>query len=104
MNDDLNTPVALAALEQFRRPLLDGAVGATVAGEALEWLGRAGEVLGFVETSEPQADAEIEALIEQRNAAKAAKDWAAADSARDALAALGIELQDTPDGVVWRRR
>ena len=75
-----------------------------MAGEALEWLERAGEVLGFVETSEPQADAEIEALIEQRNVAKAAKDWAAADAARDALAALGIELQDTPDGVVWRRR
>jgi cysteinyl-tRNA synthetase len=104
MNDDLNMPVALAALEGLRKPLLDGALGADVARDAMAWLERANSVLGFIETGAQSADAEVEALIEARTAAKAAKDWAAADAARDALTALGIEIQDTPEGVVWRRR
>ncbi len=103
MNDDLNTPVALAAMEGLRKPLLEGQIGPAVAADALAWLRRAADVFGFIETEEQSADAEIEALIEARTAAKAAKDWTAADAARDALTALGIELQDTPDGVVWRR-
>ena len=104
MNDDLNTPVALAALEGLRKPLLERGVGGAVARDALDWYRRAADVLGFIETEKQSADAEIEALIEARATAKAAKDWAAADAARDALTALGIELQDTPEGVVWRRR
>ena len=48
-------------------------------------------------------DAEIEALLEQREAARAAKEWAEADRIRDELAEQGIEVQDTPDGVRWRR-
>ena len=104
MNDDLNMPVALAALEGLRKPLLEVAIGADVARDAMQWLERANSVLGFVETGAQSADEEVEALIEARTAAKAAKDWPAADAARDALTALGIEIQDTPEGVVWRRR
>lgn len=104
MNDDLNTPVAIAALEGLRKPLLDGEVGRAAAVDALEFYGRAARALGFIETEKQSADAEVEALIAARAAAKAAKDWAGADAARDALTALGIELQDTPEGVVWRRR
>ncbi|MEL6428007.1 MAG: cysteine--tRNA ligase [Planctomycetota bacterium] len=104
LDDDLNMPVALAALEGLRKPLLEKEVGAAVASDMLEWVRRANGVLGFVETEEQSADAEVEALIQQRNDAKAAKDWPAADAARDALNALGIELQDTPEGTVWRRR
>ncbi|MEM6671870.1 MAG: cysteine--tRNA ligase [Planctomycetota bacterium] len=104
MNDDLNVPVALAALEGLRKPLLDGAVGTAVADDALAWLRRANDVLGIIEVEKQTVDADVEALIEARTAAKAAKDWAAADAARDRLNELGIELQDTPEGVVWRRR
>ncbi|MEM1453208.1 MAG: cysteine--tRNA ligase [Planctomycetota bacterium] len=103
MNDDLNTPVALAALEGLRKPLLDGQIGRDVAEDALAWLRRAADVLGFIETEKQTADGEVEELIAARTAAKAAKDWAAADAARDQLTAMGIELQDTPEGVVWRR-
>ncbi|MEG1652814.1 MAG: cysteine--tRNA ligase, partial [Hafnia sp.] len=46
----------------------------------------------------------IEALIKQRNDARAAKDWAMADSARDQLNALGIVLEDGPQGTTWRRK
>ena len=89
---------------KLRKPLLDGTLGADVARDAMAWLERANSVLGFIETGAQSADAEVEALIEERTAAKAAKDWAAADAALAALAALGIEIQDTPEGVVWRRR
>lgn len=104
MNDDLNAAVAIAALEGLRRPLLDGEVGKAVAQDALSWYTRAADVFGFIDVAKQTADAEVESLIEERNAAKAAKDWVAADTARDALTALGIELQDTPEGVVWRRK
>ena len=46
---------------------------------------------------------EIEALIKQRNDARAAKDWAAADAARDALTAKGVVLEDGPNGTTWRK-
>ena len=48
-------------------------------------------------------DAEIEDLIAQRQAARAAKNFAEADRIRDELKARGIELKDTPQGVQWIR-
>ena len=104
MNDDLNAPVALAALESLRKPLLDGLMGKAVAKDALEFYRRANEVFNFIQVEEQTTEAEVEALIAARTAAKESKDWSAADAARDALTAMGIELQDTPDGVVWRRK
>ena len=47
--------------------------------------------------------AEIERLIEERRKARANKDWAAADAARDALKVMGIELEDGPSGTTWHR-
>ena len=46
-------------------------------------------------------EAEIERLIAERNAARAAKNWAEADRIRDALAARGIILKDGPQGTTW---
>ena len=48
-------------------------------------------------------DAEIEALIEERQAARKAKNFARADEIRDELAARGIILEDTREGVKWKR-
>ncbi|KUR35086.1 hypothetical protein AWF48_14410 [Escherichia coli] len=48
--------------------------------------------------------AEIEALIQQRLDARKAKDWAAADAARDRLNEMGIVLEDGPQGTTWRRK
>jgi len=57
----------------------------------------------FLQGGEGDDVATIEALIVERNEARAAKDWARADAARDALKALNIELEDSPTGTKWRR-
>ncbi len=49
-------------------------------------------------------DSEVEALIEQRQAARKAKNFAEADRIRDQLNEMGILLKDTPQGVQWSRR
>ena len=48
--------------------------------------------------------AKIEGLIKQRNEARAAKDWSAADAARNALTQMGIVLEDGPNGTTWRKQ
>jgi cysteinyl-tRNA synthetase len=49
-------------------------------------------------------DAGIDALVAERDAARAAKDWARADAIRHQLAARGVEIYDTPSGTRWRRK
>ena len=49
-------------------------------------------------------DAAIEDLVARRQAARDAKDWAAADSLRDELSALGVVVEDTPAGPIWHRQ
>ena len=52
---------------------------------------------------EPELDAEIERLIEERQQARKEKNWKLSDEIRDKLKEMGIELQDTPQGVKWKR-
>ena len=96
-------PQALASLFELRSAVLDGKLGADTAGEALAFVERANAVLGVIQLEEESLDARVEALIEARRVAREAKDWAASDRIRDELAELKIVLQDTPEGVVWRR-
>jgi cysteinyl-tRNA synthetase len=108
--DDLSTPQAISELHA----LASGIHKATDAGEQLR-LGRAllagGWLLGILTVSAETyftADAgldaaSIEALIEERNAARAARDFARADQVRDTLLSKGIELEDSRDGTRWRK-
>ena len=56
------------------------------------------------DADESGSDPRIDALVAEREAARAAKDFATSDRIRDELAAEGIELVDTPTGPTWRRR
>ncbi len=113
--DDLNTPEALAAMHELAGNLhkvgKEGDVEAVSA--ARRQLLAGGWLLGIlIENAEAHftggsegamSSDEIEALIEQRNAARSAKDFSRADEIRDQLAAAGIELEDLREGTRWRR-
>jgi cysteinyl-tRNA synthetase len=103
MDDDLNVSAALdgtfTLLNDANRLRARGADAAA----ALAALQRFDRVLGVLERAPASLDAEVEALIARRNAARAARDFAAADAIRAQLAGLGIELLDGKDGVKWRR-
>ncbi len=109
MEDDLNVPVALAALFDMvhagNRALDAGEGQGGAAAAALDVLGQADRVLGVLQGAAAEGpDAEAAALLEQRAAARAARDWAESDRLRDALAARGWEVRDTPDGQKLKRR
>ncbi|MDN6516363.1 MAG: cysteine--tRNA ligase, partial [Lacticaseibacillus paracasei] len=62
------------------------------------------QIFGVVFADQKNLDADIDALVKARDAARAAKDFAKSDQIRDQLAAQGIILEDTPQGTRWRRQ
>jgi len=104
LRDDLNAPRALAvAWEVARESQLE-------PGERRALLREFDRVLALgldtavAATAQQESDPRIEALLEEREAARRRKDWAAADRLRDQLAAEGVVIEDTPRGPRWRRR
>ncbi|MCG7560643.1 cysteine--tRNA ligase [Pseudoalteromonas sp. McH1-42] len=113
MNDDFNTPEALPVIFELAKEVnLLKDSDAKAAGEHAFILVKLAEVLGIAQ-QDPEAFlhgdqdedevAKIEALIEQRKNARANKDWAAADAARDALTAMGVVLEDSAGKTTWRK-
>ena len=114
MDDDFNTPEALAVLFDLSKEI--NRLKTTDEKEAANLaclLVNLANVLGllhqdaeqFLQGDESDSEIEkIEALIKQRNDARANKDWASADDARDQLAALNIILEDGANGTTWRKQ
>ncbi len=107
MDDDLNTADALAAIFSLVKDInimLSENAGKASIEAALALFNELTDVLGLVYNREDELlDADIEALIEERTAARKNKDFATADRIRDELKEKGIILEDSPTGVKWRR-
>jgi cysteinyl-tRNA synthetase len=110
--DDLNTPMALAELNALAKEA-QKAEGVPAKASAKARLLAAGELLGllyadpqvwFQGTAQSDADsARFDALLAERNAARAAKDYARADAIRQEFAEAGVVIEDTPGGARWKR-
>ncbi|MBA2339949.1 MAG: cysteine--tRNA ligase [Pyrinomonadaceae bacterium] len=108
LDDDLNTSVALAALHNLRNATntaIDECTLRLVNKTEIEaLLKRFDSVLNiFGQTEREMLDAEVQRLIDERQEARRRRDWARADEIRDELAGRRIILEDTRDGVRWKR-
>lgn len=111
LEDDLNTPLALAGLFALARDLNvaeDAETqarlkGALLASGALLGLLQQDAEAWFAGDAAPDETAKIEALIEARNAARKAKNFTEADHVRAELSAMGIAIEDGPQGTRWKR-
>lgn len=109
MDDDLNTSVALAAVQNLKREA-NTALDACALREddrraILDLLERFNSVLNVFDKRERELlDSEIQTLIDERQEARRNRNFARADEIRNQLTALGVILEDTKDGVRWKRR
>jgi cysteinyl-tRNA synthetase len=107
LDDDLNVSAALGALFDLVRDLnrrIDArSLSTDDARRALALVRDLDRVLAVLPPEEAELEPDLAALLEERAAARAARDWAASDRLRDELVAKGIAVEDTRDGQRWRR-
>ena len=109
LDDDLNTSVALAAIHDLTREVntaaAKGSLRADNQREILAAIDRMDSVLNvFGQSQQPMLDDEIQKLINERQEARHRRDFKRGDEIRDELANRGIVLEDTKDGVRWKRK
>lgn len=114
MDDDLNTPIVISHLFDATRDINNVVSGdATISAQNLDGLRETFrvfmfEIMGLKETSGSSDAREkaygdvVDMLLEQRQRAKASKDWATSDMIRNKLAELGFEVKDTKEGFEWK--
>jgi cysteinyl-tRNA synthetase len=108
LEDDFNTPEALASLFDLAREINRGNEHHVHTGDGRESLSRLAAILGIdLLTNEPTAnlssDPLIDLLVQTRENLRSAKHYEMADQIRDNMKKLGIELEDTAQGTEWRR-
>ncbi|HEY3336629.1 MAG TPA: cysteine--tRNA ligase [Candidatus Limnocylindrales bacterium] len=106
LDDDLNVSEALAALfdgiRDLNRRIDARSLSTADAARAIDAVRALDAVLGIAGPVEATLDPELQALVDERAAARAARDWAASDRLRDELLAKGLAVEDTRDGQRWR--
>ena len=108
MDDDLNTADGISAVFELVRDcnlmIADGQPTECSCKAALSLFNELTDVLGLLYNRKSDGDdTEIEALVEKRRAARAEKNWAESDRIRDELKAMGVVVEDTPQGMKWHR-
>lgn len=107
MEDDFNTADAISVifeLVKYANKLMNDGITSTVAELILKQLELMCDICGLnTKKAEISLDEEVEKLIEERQAARKNRDFATADAIRDKLLAMGIILEDTREGVKWKK-
>jgi len=112
LDDDFNTPIALSVLFEIAKIINTEREKDKDQAEALaQLLRKLGRFLGILENDSESylkqgteiSDTDIENKIQQRNSARASKDFALSDQIRDELSQLGIVLEDSTTGTTWRK-
>ncbi len=115
--EDLNTPQAITEMHELAKTANKVGYDEATKKKLKAHLIWAGNVLGILQEQDPlrgfswgigaseqiENSDKINKMLQQRDAAKAAKDFAAADEIRDKLTEMGIAIEDTPDGAVWKK-
>lgn len=106
MDDDFNISNALAAVFEFVKrvngPLAEGHLNRKDRDTILETMTRLNSVLGIMDFQKEQLGEKAQDLLNKRNAARAARNWAESDRLRDELNKIGITVLDTPQGTIWK--
>ena len=103
MDDDLSISNALAVIFDFIREINKLKIGRKDAEKIHKLMMDFNNVLGFIETKKEELDKDIEKLIKEREEARKNKNYKKADKIRNNLKKKGIILEDTPDGVRWKK-
>jgi cysteinyl-tRNA synthetase len=107
LDDDLNVSAALAAIFELVRDLnrrMDArSISTAAARRAADALRDLDRVLAILDEAPVELPAGAQALLDERAAARANRDWSTSDRLRDELAALGVAVEDTAGGQRWRR-
>ena len=106
LDDDLNVSAALAALfegvRELNRRLDARALSTADAERATAFVRELDSVLGIAAPAADALDPDLQTMLDERAAARAARDWAASDRLRDELLSRGVAVEDTRDGQRWR--
>lgn len=107
LDNDFNTPAALAAFFEFvkevNKRLDEGKASQKGLDACRTFLNVFNEIFHVIPPYEESLEPELQALIAQREEARRRKDWVTADRLREELSRRGVQLEDTPQGVRWRR-
>jgi cysteinyl-tRNA synthetase len=108
MDDDFNTPLALAALYELVKAVNTARDNGATDGQLQPAQSTLRELTGVLglrlqeKTGSSEDEAKVVALIEERNEARKQKNWARSDQIRDQLKEMGVTIEDSKDGTKWR--